>query len=505
MIASTLQRIVPQIHIRHASLFAMLFAGMLFPAGFSPFHLPGIALLCLAFFYHGLRQASFKKSCYLGLSFGIGLFGTGVSWVIVSIHEYGQLNYFLSILITILFVLYLSLFYALIAAAFHYLRHRSRLHPALIFAALWVLSEYLRATLFTGFPWLRLGTGLIDTPLKYLAPVIGIYGLSFLGCLYAALLAQLVRVSRKQQSYYLGLLVVGMLAPLLLKTIQWTTVSHQAPVSTAVIQANLSMRDKWDEALFENLMHYYKQTVQTLLGTQLIVMPESALPLPHSYIKEYLEELSEKASQTGSAILTGTLHAEAEQIPLFNTLLALGLAEGKYAKQHLVPFGEFIPRPFKRINDWLSLPDPGMQPGSKRQGLITLGDNHMASLICYEIAYQELLRKQIDTAKWVVSISDNGWFGHSLAAWQQLQMAQMLSLLTGRYQVVSNNDGLSSIIDEKGNITNSLAPFSEGVLQSHIYPASGFTPWIYYGDLPIIVLALLIGVAGFFYTKKDKA
>lgn len=90
-------------------------------------------------------------------------------------------------------------------------------------------------------------------------------------------------------------------------------------------------------------------------------------------------------------------------------------------------------------------------------------------------------------AQWIVSISDNGWFGHSLASYQQLQMAQILSLLTGRYQVVVNNDGLSSVIDSNGDIVESLPPFSAGLLQSNIFPAEGFTPWIIWHEYPALI------------------
>lgn len=497
MITRTLHRFIPRIRVLDSSLLRILIAGMLFPVGFAPFHLPGVAVISLAFFYHTLLNSSFKKSIYSGFVFGTGLFGTGVSWVIISIHEYGQLNYLLSILITIAFIFYLSLFPALMAAGFHYLRTKSRIHPALLFAVLGMIFEYLRATLFTGFPWLRLGTALIDTPMQHVAPIIGIYGLSFLGGLYATLLVHIFTTKRQKQWIYLAILVLCMLSPLTLKNIQWTHIQREKPVSTAIIQANLSMREKWDEALFEKLMQYYSDAVQSLLGTRLIVMPESALPLPGSYIKEYLDDLSTQAQKKGSAILTGILHAEGNQTLLFNTMQALGSAEGQYAKQHLVPFGEFIPKPFKTINDWLSLPDPGMQPGLAKQIPIALDKHPVASLICYEIAYQELLRKQMQHGQWIVSISDNGWFGHSLASWQQLQMAQMLSLMTGRYQVVSNNDGLSSIIDEKGQIVDSLAPFSAGILQSRIFPAEGRTPWVYYGDSPIIWMGILLLLVAF--------
>ena len=173
-------------------------------------------------------------------------------------------------------------------------------------------------------------------------------------------------------------------------------------------------------------------------------------------------------------------------------MLGLGNAQGHYLKQHLVPFGEFVPDRLERLMHMLGIPVPYIKPGRDSQPPILVDSHPIASLICYELAYPEILRRQLPDAQWIVSISDDGWFGHSFAMYQQQQMAQVLSLETGRYQVVSNNDGLSSVIDDQGNITASLKAFSKGILEATIFPATGATPWVIYGDLPTIFVCLLI-------------
>ena len=140
--------------------------------------------------------------------------------------------------------------------------------------------------------------------------------------------------------------------------------------------------------------------------------------------------------------------------------------------------------------DWLNLPTNSMVPGKSTQAPIRVQDHPIASLICYELAYPQYLREQLPTAEWVVSISDDGWFGHSLAAYQHQQIAQTLSILTGRYQIMANNDGLSSIISDKGQILASLPAFQSGILRSSIKPAHGSTPWVYTGDVPILSLSI---------------
>lgn len=472
-------------------LFVFL-AGLLVPFGFAPFHIPGLILLSLAFLYSSLQNCSIKQGFSMGFFYGIGYFGFGVSWVIVSIHDYGQLNYFLSALVTLIFIMYLSLFPALVAYLFKLLeiKHRKLLSLTL-FSTLWCLSEYSRATLFSGFPWLLVGTTLIDTPIKYITPVLGIYGLSLLCVFVSALITLAIAQNSSKRYHYLIAVVLIIISPMLCKNISWSKIKRE-PISIGAVQANLSMRDKWDETLFWSLLKYYENAINKLLGKQLIILPESAIPLPASYLDKYLLKLNHKALKANSALMLGILQPTNDnETNYYNSVITLGHAKGKKLKRQLVPFGEYIPKPLVAINHWLNLPEPNLLPGKKRQPLIKIANHPIASLICYEIAYPNLLREQLPKAQWIVSISDNGWFGHSLASYQQLQMAQVLSLLTGRYQVVVNNDGLSSVIDSTGDIIESLPPFSSGLLQNNIYPAEGLTPWIIWYEYPALIFCAL--------------
>ena len=463
-------------------------AGLLAPLGFAPFHMPGITILSLAFLFSVLLNCQIKEGFTLGFIYGVGYFGVGVSWVIISIHDYGQLNYFLSGMATLMFVFYLALFPALVAYLFKKLEsNHNKLVTMLLFSTLWCLSEYLRSTLFTGFPWLLIGTTQIDTPLRYLAPLIGIYGLSLFCIFTATLLTIAIRENSIKRYYYLILFILILIVPSIGKNIQWTDVKKD-PVTVGIIQANLSMRDKWDDALFWDLLKFYDKAIDKLLGKQLIILPESAIPLPASYLDDYLLKLNDKALKAKSAIMLGILKPSNDREDnYYNSVISLGQAEGEHLKHQLVPFGEYIPKPFVAINRWLNLPEPNILSGKTEKDLIKISDQPIASLICYEIAYPNLLRLQLPLARWIVSISDNGWFGRSLASYQQLQMAQMLSLITGRFQIVVNNDGLSSVINNNGNIVDGLPPFSSGILQSEVFPAEGVTPWVILYDFPVLL------------------
>jgi len=485
--------------LRHGYLLRSFFAGVLIPFGFAPFHLPGISILGLALFFATLKFNPVKNSFRKGFAFGLGFFSFGISWVYISINEYGHLGLILSALITLVLIIYLSLYLGLFSALYVKLaKNKSMLFSCILFSSLWCLTEYLRSTIISGFPWLLIGVGQMDSPLKYLMPIVGIYGVSFFTCLSATFLIATTEAIKFKRIIWLIAFVSILLAPLLLKYINFTKVSDK-PIPVGVIQANLSMRDKWDETLFWQILQKYKEGIEQLMGkTKLIVLPEAAIPIPESYITNEIDNIHRQTTKANTAVLLGIPEAtDSDESNFYNTITALGSAKGQYKKQHLVIFGEYIPSPFESLINYLALPTSNLKPGKKNQDLIEVDGYPIASLICYELAYPQLLRNQLPKAEWIVSISDDGWFGKSLAIFQHLQMAEALSLLTGRYQIMSNNDGLSSIINDKGDVVNSLAAFSEGILKGNILAATGITPWVYYGDTPLILFFALIPIFAF--------
>lgn len=472
------------------------FFGLLLPLSFAPFHLPGFACISLAFLYSQLERSS--KALCLSLFFGLGYFGLGISWLYVSIHLYGHLHAFLSGLITLILIFYQSLYIVLAAFIFRYLAKSSpKWLKGLLFAAIWVLVEYCRATFLNGFPWLLIGTGQFDAPTGILLPILGIYGLSFITAYAATILVKIVQVRKSGQKtprskvlFFLAL----MLFPLLFKKHQWVQ-TEAKPLSVAIIQEDLSMRDKWDEALFWELLSRYKSHAEALLGTDLIVMPESAIPVPVHYVQDTLTDLHEKALLKNSAILLGIPQTSARhEEAYYNSLLGLGTAKGSYFKQQRVPIGEYFPELLKPLLNYFAIENANTVAGPVNQPLIKVENRPIASLICYELAYPLLLRKQLPDAQFIVSISDDGWFGHSLALYQHMQMAQVISALTGRYQVMANNDGLSAILDSSGQIVANLPAFEAGVLKSNLYASKGLTPWSIVGDIPILSLCLIISL-----------
>jgi apolipoprotein N-acyltransferase len=473
------------------SLLWCVFFGFIAPFSFAPFEVTVMSYISLGglyfcFFYQSRSRFFLKGFCY-----GLGFFSMGVSWIYVSIHAYGHLSPLLALLCTCLFIVFLSSYIGLLGFALKIVTSPSShwMTQVLTFSALFTLLEFVRGTLFTGFPWLLIGYSGLSSPIKSLMPIMGIYGATFVITIMAALLVESFFNIKKALLIQIPIICTFLFLNDF-EAFSWTEKINQ-PLSTGIIQENLSMKDKWDEELFYTLLNNYQKDLKKTNTMDLTLLPESAIPLPYQFISEYVNQLNDDAKHDKHGLVIGIPESTDDNTHYYNTALGLGEANGTYQKQHLVPFGEYIPKQFQYLTQQFQIDDPGMTPGTFLS-LLTFKQFKYATLLCYEIAYSDILRQQIPDSQWIISLSEDGWFGHSLAIYQHVQMAQARALQTGRYHLVANNAGLSSIIDEKGNIIKQLPPFEKGILKGTLYPFKGLTPWVIWGDLPIIVLCCFI-------------
>lgn len=516
-IQSTTQKITAVNNLsKSAYFYRTCFGGLIMVLGFAPFHYPGMVILGLSILFAELQNQSLKKSALIGCIFGASFMGFGVSWIFLSINQYGNLNIFLSLCITILFVFYLSMFFVVQAWVFNFLSAKaSKMFSAIIFSATWCISEFLRANFASGFPWLLIGFGQTDSPLKYLLPYIGVYGVGFITSFCACCLCLYIQkqnnysklpickyFKKNQRINYLIVFLIIILSPIMLKN--HTVDKSIPPIKVGIVQANLSMRDKWDDAIFKNIIKRYADGINNLKNkAKLIVLPESAIPVTEIYAADFIRTLQKTNKIYKTQVLVGIpKEVKYNQYSYYNALTSFGTGKSSYLKQHLVPFGEYIPKPFNKIADYLDIPDAQMLKGPSRQNLLQHNNLPFATLICFEVAYPDILRRQLPDAKWIVSVSDAGWFGHSLAIYQLLQMSQTLSIMSERYQIVANNNGLSAIIDNQGDIINSLPAFKSADLQGIIYPISSKTLWSVYGDNPYLFLCIVIIIIALFKKKS---
>ncbi len=467
----------------------MPLAGALLTLSFAPFGLWPAGIAGCAVFGYVLCTCSTGTAFFRGWLFGLGLFGTGASWVYVSIHVYGRADIALAALLTALFCGGLALLPALFAGL--YVGWVRGLPGGMLigFPALWVLFEWLRSWLLTGFPWLYLGYAHIDTWIAGWAPIAGVYGLSFLTALSASCLFLAWR-SRRPASVvtYAGIVVTVWVGGLALRPIEWVVPASEAPLSVALYQANIPQERKWDRRYYESILKRYERAVRPMLGHDIVLWPESAIPRIYDAARDFLDPIARRASLADSTLITG-VPSRNDAGAFRNSIVALGQGEGIYHKQRLVPFGEYVP-----LEQWLrgliaffDMPMSNFSSGPPDQPPLRAGSHRIAPYICYEIVYPGLVARAARQAEILVTVSNDTWFGASIGPLQHLQMARMRALENGRYLLRGTNNGVSAIIDHRGKITAESEQFVETTVNGTAEAMLGHTPFTSLGPHPVII------------------
>ncbi len=470
-----------------------LLAGAGLALAFAPFQLSLLASLSPMVLLYLCLRTSPKRALLYGWLFGLGLFGVGVSWVYISIHYYGNTPAPLAALFSGFFIAFLALFPAL--QTYLYVRFFRHNHVASVlgFPCLWVLSEYLRSTVLTGFPWLLLGYSQQHTPLGGFIPVLGDHGLSFIVVLSAALLLHALQ-HRPYRYLLLALLASLWWCGWLLAKITWTHATGR-PLQVSLLQGNIAQELKWNPQQLNNTVATYRQLTSQHWDSDLIVWPESALPIPLYDARTFIQRLSRDAQRHHSALLLGSIdYANMAQTRYYTGLLALGTAQGYYRKRHLVPFGEYVPleKWLRGMIQFLDIPMSNFIPGPTQQPLLRLHDVAIAAAVCYEVAYADTLWQNLPTAQLLVTVSNDAWFQDSFALAQHVQIAQFRARQAGRYLLFSTNDGITAIINPQGQIQDRLPIHQRAVLTAKVYPMQGATPWTHIGNtLSLALIACL--------------
>lgn len=480
-------------------LFLSLAAGALAVGGFAPFDLWPLPLLSLAaLFALLLRADSMRAGFALGFAWGLGFFSAGVSWIYVSLSVYGGMAPGLAALATFLLCAFLALFPAAVGGVQARWRGAPAARALLLIPLAWGATEWVRGWIFTGFPWLLVGYSQVPaSPLAGYAPLLGVYGVSWLVALIAALLAWTVstRGTLTQHTWTaVALLALG-IGGQALRSVTWTT-PDGAQTSVALLQGNVPQDMKWrPEKTAATLDTYLRMAAAS--PAQLIVLPETALPLFESDLPEaYRGWLADLGRHNGGDVLAG-LPTGSRDGAYYNSVVSFGLAPSqRYHKVHLVPFGEYIP--LKPVWGWvievLHIPLSDFARGAIDQRPLAIGGQRVAANICYEDAFGEEIIRQLPQASVLVNVSNLAWFGDSLAPWQHTQMSQMRALETGRMMLRATNTGLTAIIDARGHLVAHLPLFTAGSLKGTIQGYAGSTPYVRWGNAPVLALWGILGI-----------
>ncbi len=480
----TLQRFSPALGCLLA-----LAAGVLTTLTASPFELWWLGPVAVGLVYLGLHGLTPGQAALRGWCYGVGLFGSGASWVYVSIHDYGYTGAPLALFLTGLFVAGLALFLA--ATLWLYRLVTGPRLAFLSFAGAWVLGEWLRTWLFTGFPWLLLGSAHVDSPLAPWAPIGGVYLLSLITALTGTLGVECLR----RRWWAAAPIAVLWLAPLALPA-QWTTPAGD-PLRVALLQGNLPQLIKWTpEGQREAARTYRTLTLAQPDDVDLIVWPEAALPMLEEEARPILERVQSNLAPD-TALLTGILQRDGSGL-YYNSVIGLGNAEGEYRKAHLVPFGEYLPLESLLAGTiaFFDLPMPTMTPGAEGQGPIRAAGTTIGNAICYEIIYADRVAEQARGAELLLTVSNDTWFGRSIGPLQHLQMARLRALENGRYLIRATSNGVTAIVDPQGRVTAHAPQFETASLSGEAVPMAGLTPYTRTGSWPAWLLAALMVLPG---------
>jgi apolipoprotein N-acyltransferase len=481
-------------------------AGLLLPLAFAPFDLSVLALIAPALLFLLWRGVSPGRAAWRGLLFGLGMFGLGVSWVYVSMHDFGNMPAPLAAFATAVFVAGLSAYFALLGwCQAKFFRMRGRFHFLLVLPALWVLFEWWRGWFLTGFPWLDLGYSQVDSPLAGYAPWLGGYGVSYFAALSAGLLAAAADKPEKFIQYILpGLALVWIGGWLAGKVVWVQPVNH--PVRVALIQGNVPLADKWRPDNRRAIMARYLALSEAAPKSDLIVWPEAAIP---AYLDEidpvYLESLRRFAQTSKTDFLIGVIERDRQRHHDYNSVISIGPHPGIYRKHHLVPFGEYLPLEplFGWLMQSLQIPMSDFSPGPAAQAPLPAAGQEIGVSVCYEDAFGSDVIRALPRATLLVNVSEDAWFGDSLAPHQRVQMARLRALEAGRPMLRAANTGPSVVIDEHGRIIARSPQFRTDVLTAAVQPMQGATPFARFGNRPVISWLLVLLAAGVVFRRPS--
>ena len=422
--------------------------------------------------------------------FAVGMYGTGVSWIFVSINDFGGVSSLASIGLTAAFILSYS-FTSLIGALLHV-----NVRDGLVaFPAIWVILEWSRSWFLTGFPWLFAGYSHLESPLSGYIPIVGVYGLSLLTVVTSVLIYKLPSSKWPLNILLLGLLWGG--GAFIPDSIIGLNHTNNV-VTVSAIQGNVDQHTKWLSSSTQNITNTYLEMTEKEWGRDIIVWPEAALTVIKQDATPLIKGLDEQGREVSSSLLFGILERSNDG-RYFNSVLALGEGSGVYHKRRLVPFGEYLPleKYLRGIIKFFDLPMSRTKSGHNDQNLVRAGKNLVSVLICYEVVYPDLIERDSVLPDMFVTVSNDTWFGDSIGPKQHLQMARMRAAEYGRWMIRSTNNGITALIDHNGLLVEELEPFEEGVMRGELRIMKGETPYYYYGYGPLVLLCLIFVFVSF--------
>ena len=498
--------LIPADRPKLSRLIAFL-AGAATTLAFAPFGLSLLVpLLLLPLFYVFLTVAPRDAAAH-AFWYGFGLFLTGTYWIYISVHVFGNAALWIAIVLMLGLALLMAFFLSIGGWVSSRLSQGEPWQLLLIAPAAWVLVEWVRSWALTGFPWMALGYGQIDNGYAGWAPVLGVYGVSFM----LALVASAIIVTAMAQTIrgrIIGavFIVVPWILGSILTAIDWTEPSGK-PLRASIVQAGFSQDQKWNRDNLRPIMEHYLVATLSVADSDLVLWPEVAIPAVNDQVESFIARIESEARANGQTVMFGILERSYDRSVegrIYNSVMLVGTEERQvYRKRHLVPFGEYFPVP-PSVREWMrmqNLPHSDLAKGDAVQPLLTSVDGtQFGTAICYEDAYAAEQAYALPAAGLLINVSNDAWFGDSIAPHQHLEIARMRSLEFGRPTVRSTNTGISAFIDFDGSLLQTGRQFEPELMTMDVQPRRGATPYAAAGNWPILFFCF--SILGVFWIRN---
>ncbi len=483
---------------RRWSLVLAAVAGLTYPLSFAPYGLWELMPLTMAALFLSFVDRTPKEAALNGLAFGFTAYLTGIYWITISVHTFGGAPFALAAFLMLSLVLFLSGYYALLAYLI------TRLAPAtgalrwwVIVPGCWMLLEWIRGWFLSGFGWLSPGYAHVDSVLLGYLPVGGILLVGWVVAVTAGALASLFL--KPSKSTLAQCIAAGSLwaLGLALVHVKWTE-DDGTSLKASLVQGAVPQDLKWLPEQLQPTINLYVDLTVEHLDSDLVVWPEAAIPRYKHQLVPLWTEIERIAKDTSTDFLIGTVEYNLDKDERYNTLSAFGRSTAAYRKRHLVPFGEYFPVPgfIKNQMRLMNLPYQNFSAGEAGQPPLELAGQTISGSICYEDVFGHEMLEGAAGSSLLVNVSNDAWFGGSLAPHQHLQIARTRASEVGRYMLRSTNNGISAVINRYGRIVEQSPQFEPYVLTATVPGMRGDTPFMRWGDWPMVVLAFFATVTG---------